>query len=185
MSLKVINKPSAILLLLFSYSLLAQAQKARQTDLITVEAGTSRWGLKNANNSICERQGVERAYYVSDLGSSFGRTGGVFSRTRNDVDGYARSKFIRRVNVDRVDFVFKTRPEFFLILYPPYYSGRARLEKVARDIPRADARRIGELLKQLSPDQIANAFRAAGYTPEQVSGYARKISERIAELTKL
>lgn len=143
------------------------------------------WDPKNANNSIRARQGVERAYYVSDLGSSFGRTGGVFSRTRNDVNGYARSKFIRRVKGDKVDFVFKTRPEFFLVLYPPYYSGRTRLEKVARDIPRADARWIGEWLTQLSPDQIADAFRAAGYTPEQVSAYARKISERIAELAKL
>ena len=81
--------------------------------------------------------------------------------------------------------MFKTRPEFFLILYPPYYSGRSRLEKVARDIPRADARWIGELLKHLSPDQIADAFRAAGYAPEQVSAYARKIGERIIELAKL
>jgi hypothetical protein len=81
--------------------------------------------------------------------------------------------------------VFKTRPEFDLILYPPYYSGRESLDKVARDIPRVDARWIGELLKQLSPDQIAGAFRAAGFTPDQVSAYARKISERIGELTKL
>jgi hypothetical protein len=143
------------------------------------------WDPKTANNSIRARQGIERAYYVSDLGSSFGRSGGTFSRTRNDLDGYARSTFIRRIKGDKVDFVLRTRASFYFILYPPYYFGRLRLEKVARDIPRADARWIGEWLKHLSPDQIVDAFRAAGYTPEQASAYARKVNERIAELVKL
>jgi hypothetical protein len=58
-------------------------------------------------------------------------------------------------------------------------------EGTVRNVPRADARWIGELLKQLSPDQIADAFHAAGYTPEQVSAYTQKVSERIDELTKL
>lgn len=75
--------------------------------LRTLMALINNWDPKDVNNSIRARQGVERAYYVSDLGSSFGRYGGIFSRTRNDVDGYARSKFIRRVKGDRVDFVFK------------------------------------------------------------------------------
>src|SRR5262245_153437 len=44
-------------------------------------APINNWDPKNVNNSIRARQGVERAYYVSDLGSTFGRTGGVFSRT--------------------------------------------------------------------------------------------------------
>jgi hypothetical protein len=45
MRLKVINRSSAALLLLFSYSLLAQAQKARPTGLPTGEAGTAQPAL--------------------------------------------------------------------------------------------------------------------------------------------
>jgi hypothetical protein len=70
------------------------------------------------------------------------------------------------------------------LFYGPGDKDRQPKGKLTFIIPRADARWIGELLKQLSPDQIADAFRTAGYTPEQVSAYARKISERIGELTK-
>jgi hypothetical protein len=143
------------------------------------------WDPKAVNNSIGARQGVARAYYVSDLGSTFGRTGGALSRTRNDLKGYVKSKFIKRVKGDKVDLVFKTRPPFFLAVYPPYYKRRARLEKVGREIPLADARWLGELLNQLSLQQIADAFRAGGYSPEQVAAYAKKVNDRIAELMEL
>jgi len=41
------------------------------------------WDPKDVNNSIRPRQGAVRAYYVSDLGSSFGRGGSTLTRTRN------------------------------------------------------------------------------------------------------
>jgi hypothetical protein len=41
MRLNVIDRLSSILLLLLSYSLLAQAQKTRTTDSLTGEAGTA------------------------------------------------------------------------------------------------------------------------------------------------
>lgn len=40
-------------------------------------------------------------------------------------------------------------------------------------------------LAQLSPEQIRDAFRPAGYSPEQVQGFAAVVEERIAELNKL
>ena len=143
------------------------------------------WDPKDVNNSIRPRQGVARAYYVSDLGSSFGRGGSTLTRTRNKPMDYARAKFIHRINGDKVDFALRTRPSFFMIFYPPYYSRRTRLELVTKDIPRADALWIGNLLGQLSPEQIADAFRAGGYTPEQVAGLSKKVCERIAELKDL
>jgi hypothetical protein len=143
------------------------------------------WDLKQNNNAIRERQGVKRAYYVSDLGASFGRTSNELSRTRNDVKDYTESKFIRRFDENEVDFVFHTRPLLFLILYLPYYCGVTRMEKIAQDIPRADARWLGELLSKLSSEQIADSFRAASYNPGQVAEYTKEVSGRIVDLKNL
>jgi len=56
---------------------------------------------------------------------------------------------------------------------------------VGKHVPRADAKWVGSLLAQLSPEQIRDAFRAAGYSPEQVEAYANAVEARIAQLTKL
>lgn len=153
--------------------------------LRTLIALINNWDPKRTNNAIRKRQGVEAAYYVSDLGASFGRTGGNLTRSKNDVKRYVATKFIRRVKDGRVNFDFRTRPSFFTILYPPYYCARTRLEQVARNIPRDDARWLGDVLDRLTPTQISDAFRAAGYSSEQVSAYTRKLRERIAELETL
>jgi hypothetical protein len=143
------------------------------------------WDLKEENNAIRARQGVQRAYYVSDLGATFGRTGNNFTRTRNDVEDYRESNFIRRIEGQQVDFVFHSRPFFLLIFNPPYYCERTRMEQLAQDIPRADARWLGELLGRLAPAQLADAFRAAGYDPAQTAEYVQEVRGRIAELKSL
>jgi hypothetical protein len=37
----------------------------------------------------------------------------------------------------------------------------------------------------LSPDQVRDAFRAAGYSPEEVDGFTAVVEQRIGELTEL
>jgi len=59
------------------------------------------------------------------------------------------------------------------------------LEWIGRHIPRADAKWIGSELAKLSPQQIRDAFRAGGYSPEEVEGFARVVESRIAELNQL
>jgi hypothetical protein len=44
---------------------------------------------------------------------------------------------------------------------------------------------MGELLALLTPDQIRDAFLAAGYSPQQVEGFAATVQARIAELQEL
>jgi hypothetical protein len=44
---------------------------------------------------------------------------------------------------------------------------------------------MGQMLAKLSPDQIRDAFRSAGYSPEEVDGYAKVVEERIAKLAAL
>jgi hypothetical protein len=44
---------------------------------------------------------------------------------------------------------------------------------------------MGQLLAQLSPEQVRDAFRAAGYTPDEVEGFSKVVEGRIAQLNKL
>ena len=59
------------------------------------------------------------------------------------------------------------------------------MEKVTKHIPRADAKWLGQELSRLSPQQIRDCFRSAGYTPEQVEEYTEAVTERIAALNAL
>jgi hypothetical protein len=127
------------------------------------------WDLKTINNSIYEVDG-ERRYLISDAGATLGNTGGVMSRSKSEPKEYADSKFIGKSEPGFVDFVLHARPEF---------------EKVTQHIPRADAKWLGQILAQLSAEQIRDCFRAAGYTPEEVEGYATAVQKRIAELNAL
>jgi hypothetical protein len=44
---------------------------------------------------------------------------------------------------------------------------------------------MGQLLSRLSPEQIRDAFRAAGYSPQDANEFARIVQGRIAELSAL
>jgi hypothetical protein len=44
---------------------------------------------------------------------------------------------------------------------------------------------LGHLLAQLSPSQIRDAFRAAGYAPPDVEAFSQEVEHRIAELESL
>jgi hypothetical protein len=67
----------------------------------------------------------------------------------------------------------------------PLYAKYVGMEWIGKNIPRSDARWIGQLLAQLSPDQIRDAFRAAGYTPEETEGFTEAVLARISELNDL
>jgi hypothetical protein len=44
---------------------------------------------------------------------------------------------------------------------------------------------IASILAQLTPTQIEDAFRAAGYSPDQVQSFSQAVEARIAELQKI
>jgi hypothetical protein len=54
-----------------------------------------------------------------------------------------------------------------------------------RHVPRADAKWIGSLLAQLSPEQIGDAFRAGGYSPEEAKAFTEVLISRIHEFNEL
>jgi len=143
------------------------------------------WDLKQANNGIYNVGGRELRYVVTDLGATLGKTGGNWTRSKNDLKDFIRSNFIEEVEPNTVDFVMNTRPPLVYAVAVSYYSKRSRMENVTEDIPLANARWMGRLLSGLSLEQIRDAFRAAGYTPDETNTYARKIRERIQQLNRL
>lgn len=144
------------------------------------------WDLTVVNSKVYREEDGEVRYVVSDLGASFGKTGGPSSRSKGVLKDYREAKFIEHADAKYVDFMMATRP--FLLtapVNPSNFEKRSHIEDVARHIPRSDVEWIGQQLARLTPQQIRDAFRSAGYSSEEVEGYARAIEGRIANLNSL
>ncbi len=129
------------------------------------------WDMKDDNNEILAIRGDttgegELRYIISDLGGSFGKTGGFFARSRNEPSDFKKADFIKKVNGDVIDF---------------NYGGKN--QKLFENITVADARWLSNLLKRLSDEQIKDAFRAANYSAEEVDMLAGALRERINALS--
>jgi hypothetical protein len=138
------------------------------------------WDLKDENNKIIAVQNngrTELHYIVSDLGTTFGKTGGQngpvarFKKvkgSRNEPEDYVNDKFIDGVegNIVLLD-----------------YDGKNG--EMMRDVTIEDARWIGGLLSRLSDNQIQDAFRAANYSADQVRMLSTAVRKRINELVNL
>jgi hypothetical protein len=142
------------------------------------------WDLKRVNNSIEEIEG-ERRYLVGDLGATFGNTGNYFTRSKGVVASYQGTPFIAHTTGEDADFVLHTRPFVLTIFSVRHYREYARMESIVKDIPRADAKWLGDRLSRLSDEQLRDCFRAAGYTPQEVEKYADTVKSRIAALNAL
>jgi len=158
------------------------------------------WDLTDDNNSIYEEKKSDggarqnrdsddpsMVYVVSDVGASFGTAGRVRDRrvAKGNPDSYRRSKFIGKIDRDYVDFSVPARESWVLAVNPKEYVRRLRLRWIGRHIPRSDAKWMGGLLARLSTEQVRDAFRAAGYSPEQVDQFSEVVARRIAELNDL
>jgi hypothetical protein len=148
------------------------------------------WDLKDENNAVLQADGPggpQRLFEVSDLGASFGTAGFGWTKSgsRGNLKGYTKSKWIKHVYADSVDFNVPARPA--LDHFPAIHDlkKRLRLRQIGWDIPRQDARWMGNLLGQLSPQQIRDAFRAADYDDASVEGFSRVVERRIAELKRM
>jgi hypothetical protein len=135
------------------------------------------WDLKDDNNRILAVSGsggTELHYVVSDLGATIGKTGGVgglmarirqIKGTRNNPEDFASDKFIEGVAGGRVRFS---------------YEGKNK--EIMQDVTVADAQWLGAILSRLSDKQLADAFRAANYSDEDVRLLAAAVRARINQL---
>ena len=129
------------------------------------------WDMKDDNNAILATKGVttsERRYIISDLGATFGKTGGIISRSRNKPSDYVKSELVKGEKGNLVDF---------------NYGGKNG--KLFDDITVNDAKWLAAWLSRLSDSQIRDAFRAANYTPEEVEMLTGAVRTRINALASL
>jgi hypothetical protein len=152
------------------------------------------WDLKSDNNTIYQdsKSGTSSSrrlliYSVSDLGASFGSggRGWTMAKSKGDLKAYSHTKFIREAATDYISFNDPRKPPFLFFLNLPEFILRIQMHWVCSHIPRAHAQWIAQLLAQLSPEQIRDAFRAAGYSPNEIEGYTKAVEGRIAELNDL
>jgi len=142
------------------------------------------WDLKTVNNAIYVADG-ERRYEASDVGASFGKTGNSITRSKSDLNGYEKSRFIEKTTPTEVEFLLHSRPFILSAVNVPNYVGRTRMEGIVKHIPREDAKWLGGILGKLSEKQIRDCFRAGGYSDDDVEEYTQDVLKRIAELNAL
>lgn len=145
--------------------------------LIIMMALVNNWDIKDSNNKVLLARSAdgqnELRYIVSDLGASFGRVKldvpvlWRIRRNRNDPEDYSEDPFLEEVKGDRVFF---------------FYKGKR--QDLFDDLHVGEARWISNLLLKLSEKQIADAFRAANYTPAEVRTLTSAVRVRINELAK-
>jgi hypothetical protein len=143
------------------------------------------WDLKAVNNGVTGASTGEGVYGITDLGASFGRTGNTIHRSKGRSQDFAATTFIDKVTATHVDFVLESRPFLPTVVHVRNYVFRTRMESIAHDIPIADARWIGDRLGRLSATQIADCFRAGGFSPPDVDVYTRALLKRISALRAL
>jgi hypothetical protein len=131
------------------------------------------WDLKDDNNRVLYVPAgasgqPELQYIISDLGATFGKTGGFLSHNRNAPEDFVKSKFVEGVEGNRVRFA---------------YGGKNA--GLFKNITVEQTKWIGSLLSQLSDQQIGDAFRAANYSPEDIDVLTRAVRARIDQLVKV
>jgi hypothetical protein len=147
--------------------------------LIVANLMLNNWDWKTSNNKVYEMTGgagaTERRYVVRDLGASLGKTSSpppmrwfgsrIAQGNRNNLEDFEQQGFIERaVGGDRVEFD-----------YSGIYGG------VVETVTARDVVWTARLLSRLSDAQWNDAFRAAGYAPDQASRYIAKLKSKVAE----
>ena len=135
------------------------------------------WDYKADNNRIYRVKppigDASRVFVVQDLGASLGmETPHLIHKIRlrslrgskNRIDDFERTGFIRAVHGDRVEFDYHG-------LDPGLFE----------NISPADVRWVCRLFSGLTDRQWNDAFRAAGYQQELRDRYIKKIKEKVAQ----
>lgn len=151
--------------------------------LVVVNMLLNNWDLKTPNNKIydvTDEQGRgERRYVVRDLGGSLGTSRQPaalswmpFMRlgqgSKSDLEGFQEQGFVKAIDGTKVVFDY-----------------RGLDGGLVETVTVADLQWTCELLSRLTERQWQDAFRAAGYSAEQVAGYTAKVREKIAQATEL
>lgn len=135
--------------------------------LLVINILLDNWDLDSGQNRIYAMHedvpGPRRRYVVQDLGAALGKPG-FRSGTRNDIDGFERTKFITGTTGNHVHLALQWR------------HGRLRSHVTRQDVVWAC-----RLLAGLSRPQMEDVFRAADYSESVRDRFIRKIDAKIRE----
>jgi hypothetical protein len=128
------------------------------------------WDAKLDNNGVLgmyadDGTGVKEWYVVADWGGTLGKMGGVFSHSKWDLEAYQKQAFIEGVSGGKLKL---------------HYTGKGG--NILNAVPVEHARWFADVVGRLSDDQLREAFRAAGASPQEMSGFTARIREKINEL---
>ncbi len=150
------------------------------------------WDLKDVNNAVyTDKKTGHQIFLVSDIGATFATNSLETSRAQDkgNVKNYVDSKFITKTTATTVDFGTPGAPTGVLVksagLMSKDYFRRRGFEWIGNNIPREDARWIGDMLGQLTHQQLVDAFRAGNFPPESIEQYVSVLHDRIAQLKAL
>ena len=131
----------------------------------------SNWDVLDLQNKVLD-VGGEKHYIVSDLGATFGKLGNNnlpviyrLGRKTGSPEHYSKTELVREVEDGEVKLAYK---------------GKNR--GLFKDFTVEDARWLAERFEKLSDAQIADAFRAARYSPQEVATYVAAVRGKIREL---
>lgn len=137
--------------------------------LAILNALLNNWDAKNTNNNVLgmydDNGKVIDWYLVADWGGSFGKMGGFTSHTKWDLADYNKQAFLDGVSGGHVKL---------------HYSGK--MGSSLKSVPVEHARWFAGVIGQLTDAQIRDAFKAAGASPAETDGFARRIRQKISEL---
>jgi hypothetical protein len=150
------------------------------------------WDLKDTNNAVyTNKKTGQQIFLVSDIGATFATNTLETSRAKDkgNVNSYVDSKFITKTTPTAVDFGTPGAPTSVLlksggVLAKDYFNRRG-FDWIGDNIPREDARWVGNMLGQLSRQQLVDAFRAGNFPPESIEQYVTVLEQRIAQLKAL
>lgn len=128
------------------------------------------WDAKTTNNNVLgmyddDGKTVNDWYLVADWGGSFGKMGGFTSHSKWDLNEYNKQAFLDGTSGGQLKL---------------HYSGK--MGSSLKSIPIEHARWFAGIIGQLSDDQIRDAFRAAGASPNEIEGFSRRLRQKISEL---
>lgn len=186
----------------WSWKITPQAAAGQQFNALRVlVAVLNGWDLNDENNAIYQDETTGRQIYlVSEIHATFGTNGLSLKRpgASTTLDGTVGPRFITKVSGGLVDFSTPAPPVGNLLpasgpkqpdsrssAHSAHDAKSESYEMIGRNIPLEDVRRAASLLAKLSHRQLTEAFRAAGYSPDDLDEYVAVIESRIDELKSL
>jgi hypothetical protein len=135
------------------------------------------WDLLDLQNKVLRVNNggnIEHHFIISDLGATFGKLGNNnlpfffrLGRKTNDPGTWYEAGFVKGVEGGMIEFDFKGK-------------GRSLMD----DITVGHGRWLAQRLATLSDRQLDDAFRAAGYSPDEVKLMKDGYKARLEELDK-